>query len=67
MPVLCDATDIGEEVEEAFGSFSGVSRCDLDDNYQFNFEHGQWWVLHKPSGDMWSVVETATGIDFERV
>lgn len=35
--------------------------------YQFDFEHGQWWVTHKPSGAVWSVIDTSYGVDFELI
>lgn len=33
------------------------------------FEHGQWWVEHRPSGAQWSAVDcnNAYGFDFEQV
>lgn len=34
---------------------------------QTDFEHGQWWVTHRPSGAQWSVVDTNFGFDFEQV
>jgi hypothetical protein len=27
---------------------------------QADFEHGQWWVTHRPSGAQWSVVDCET-------
>lgn len=39
---------------------------------QADFEHGQWWITHAPSGAQWSVcdAQTAAGVayfDFEQV
>ena len=31
------------------------------------FEHGQWWVTNWYTGTQWSVVDTDTGFDFEKV
>lgn len=32
------------------------------------FEHGQWWVEHRPTGAQWSVNDTNIGVfDFEQV
>ena len=36
------------------------------------YEHGQWWVEHRPSGAQWSVVDaegggSVDGFDFEQV
>lgn len=36
------------------------------------FEHGQWWVIHNPSGASWSVVDAEgvdsyNGLGFERI
>lgn len=37
-----------------------------------DFEHGQWWISHLPSGAQWSVVDaegglSVDGFDFEQV
>lgn len=34
---------------------------------QADFEHGQWWLTHKPTGAQWSVNDEADGFCFERV
>ena len=33
---------------------------------QADYEHGQWWVTHRPTGAQWSVVDcaTAAGVDY---
>ena len=32
------------------------------------FEHGQWWIEHRPSGAQWAVNDTNIGLfDFEQV
>jgi hypothetical protein len=33
------------------------------------FEHGQWWIEHRPSGAQWSVCDASCpdGFDFEQV
>jgi len=37
-------------------------------NLQADFEHGQWWVTHVPSGAQWAVNDTNIGLfDFEQV
>jgi hypothetical protein len=40
--------------------------------YQFDFEHGQWYVTEKPTGRSWSVNDgegawTYDGFDFEQI
>jgi hypothetical protein len=40
--------------------------------YRADFEHGQWWIEHRPSGAQWSVVDAeggpaVDGFDFEQV
>lgn len=37
------------------------------DEYQFSFEHGQWWVIHKPTGKTWGAFDTNNGVEFEVV
>jgi hypothetical protein len=39
---------------------------------QADFEHGQWWITHRPTGAQWSVVDAVgypaiNGFDFEQV
>lgn len=39
---------------------------------QADFEHGQWWITHLPSGAVWSVVDAEggpaiDGFDFEQI
>ncbi len=38
-------------------------------NLQADFEHGQWWITHLPSGAQWSVCDanTPSGFCFEQV
>ncbi len=38
-------------------------------NLQADFEHGQWWITHVPSGDQWSVCDELSqyGFCFEQV
>jgi hypothetical protein len=41
-------------------------------NLSASFEHGQWWVEHRPTGAQWSVVDAeggpaVNGFDFEQV
>lgn len=41
-------------------------------NLSADFEHGQWWITHRPSGAQWSVCDAegggaVDGFVFERV
>lgn len=41
-------------------------------NLSADFEHGQWWITHVPSGAQWSVVDaegwnSVDGFDVEQV
>ncbi len=41
-------------------------------NLSADFEHGQWWITHRPTGAQWSVVDaeggaSVDGFDFEQV
>jgi hypothetical protein len=46
-------------------SFRAVAR--KSERYQYDFEHGQWWVTELGTGRQWSVVDTSNGFDFEIV
>lgn len=46
-------------------AFRGFTRIRNLDDYQFDFEHGQWFVTRKSTGALWSVVDTSSGLDFE--
>ena len=38
------------------------------EKYQYDFEHGQWWVTELGTGSQWSVADGAEGtFDFEQV
>lgn len=36
-------------------------------SYQYDWEHGQWWVTDKLTGRTWGVVETSNGLDFDLI
>lgn len=61
-----------EEVISAFCEFEGINDWCFNDRYHCVFEHGQFWITHRPSGKQWSVedaegVNTFYGFDFEVV
>jgi hypothetical protein len=71
---------MGERVRLAFEasphyfSADGLRRLRQDaartGNFDVFFEHGQWFVMHVPTGMAWSVVDASPGIDgfdFEQV
>ena len=45
-----------------------LPHLDVDD-LQADYEHGQWWITHVPSGAQWSVHDCSgpAVFDFERV
>ena len=64
-----DTPKMQSRIERAWNA-SAYSRIDM--RYQFDFEHGQWWVTELESGRQWSVVDaeggqSIDGFDFERV
>jgi hypothetical protein len=53
----------------AFFKQKQVKRTDRG-SYDYVFEHGQLWILHLPTGAIWSVVDaeggpSVNGFDFE--
>lgn len=45
------------EIEEGI-LIDAADHLDLDrEDLQADFEHGQWWITHRPSGAQWSVVD----------
>lgn len=53
-----DTPAMEANVKTAFWPFitsNDVRRRHPKDAYQFDFEHGQWYVTEKPTGRSWSV------------
>lgn len=50
--------EMGDEVIRAFYLSDNFDEDEADeDDYEAAFEHGQWWVLRKSTGESWSVVD----------
>jgi len=61
----------GSKAITAFFKSRHVSRTRRKE-FDYNFEHGQLWIMHNPSGAAWSVVDAEggpaiDGFDFEMV
>ena len=64
-----DTFEMAGRVEAAFRA---STYCKPGEQYQFDFEHGQWWVSELGTGRQWSVVDAeggpaVDGFDFEQV
>lgn len=58
------------QIKEAFGLMTG--REFFPPGAQTVYEHGQWWVVHPPTGRAWSVMDAEpgvhhTGLDFQEL
>ncbi len=62
-----------ETEERIFNAFLASNHATDDEKfYESFYEHDQWWILHKPSGRTWSVVDaeggsSIDGFDFELI
>jgi len=54
-----------KKIRRAFSAYLG--RRTFPRHCDTWFEHGQWWVIHNPTGRTWSVVDAEPGVDYSGI
>jgi len=65
--LMCENPNTDPNVIRASFNTSDEGQPFNGEALQIDFEHGQWFITHLPTGAQWSVNDSSDGFDFEQI